>query len=154
MNLTINPKDVLILSYIKEAAEREDENLLEKLRNFLDKTKDDWNYILPEDFKKQIDDKDFFIVDLRRPEDFKKGHIPGAVNIFWLDILEEENLKKLPKDKKIVLYCYVGHTSSQALVILKLLGYDVIALKFGLGISPTKGIPVAGWTDYGFKLKG
>jgi rhodanese-related sulfurtransferase len=115
--------------------------------------KDDWNYILPEDFEKQRKNKNFFILDIRRPEDFAKGHIPGAKNIFWLNLLDDENLKKLPKDKKIVIYCYVGHTSSQALVILKLLGYDVIALKFGLGKSPTEGVPVAGWLDYGYEFK-
>lgn len=73
------------------------------LRKYLDDTKDDWNYITPEDFQKLREkgkDKDFFILDIRRPEDFKKGHIPDAKNIFWLDLLKPENLKKLPKDKK------------------------------------------------------
>jgi 3-mercaptopyruvate sulfurtransferase SseA len=28
-------------------------------------------------------------------------HIKGAKNIFWLNILDEKNLKKLPKDKPI-----------------------------------------------------
>jgi len=141
----------VLLSFINKNAE--DKELLERLRTFLKDTKDDWNYILPEDFEKQRKNKNFFILDIRRPEDFAKGHIPGAKNIFWLNLLDDENLKKLPKDKKIMIYCYVGHTSSQALVILKLLGYDVIALKFGLGKSPTEGVPVAGWLDYGYEFK-
>jgi len=141
----------VLLAFINKNAE--DKELLERLRTFLKDTKDDWNYILPEDFEKQRKNKNFFILDIRRPEDFAKGHIPGAKNIFWLNLLDDENLKKLPKDKKIVIYCYVGHTSSQALVILKLLGYDVIALKFGLGKSPTEGVPVAGWLDYGYEFK-
>ena len=91
-------------------------------------------------------------MDIRKPQDFKKGHIKGSKNIFWLDLLKKENLKKLPKNKKIVLICYVGHTSSQALVLLRLLGYDVVSLKFGMGISPSQGVPVAGWTDFGFDI--
>ena len=58
-------------------------------------------------------------------------------------------LNRLPKEKLIVLICYVGHTSSQVLTLLKLLGYNVIAIKFGYGLSPVKGVPVAGWLDYG-----
>lgn len=132
-----------------------EESLLPALRDFLEKTKEDWNYITPEEFQKLREkgkDKDFYILDIRRPEDFNEGHIPGAKNIFWLNILDPENLKKLPRNKKILIYCYVGHTSSQVLVLLKLLGYDVIALKFGMGISPVEGVPVAGWLDFGFKI--
>ena len=128
----------------------EDENLLPKLQEYLERTQEDWNYILPEHLKKSK--KDYFLLDIRRPEDFKKGHIPGAKNIFWLDILKPQNLKKIPKDKTIILVCYVGHTSSQIIVLLKLLGYDVKSLKFGMGQSPAKGVPVAGWTDYGFEV--
>jgi len=64
-----------------------------------------------------------------------------------------DNLDKLPKDKKIVLICYVGHTASQMLFALKILKYNVIALKFGMGMSPVEGVPVAGWLDYGFPVK-
>ena len=34
------------------------------------------------------------------------------------------------------------------MTLLKLLGYDVVSIKFGYGISPVKEIPVAGWLDY------
>jgi rhodanese-related sulfurtransferase len=122
----------------------------EALQEFLKSTDKDWNYVTPVEFEK-MDKKNLFLLDIRKPEDFKKEHIEGATNIFWLDLLNPENLAKLPKDKKIVLICYVGHTSSQAIVLLKLLGYDVMALKFGMGKSPVEGVPVAGWLDYGFE---
>ena len=79
-------------------------------------------------------------------------HVKGAKNIFWLDILDEKNLKKLPKNKIIFLICYVGHTSSQILILLKLLGYNVVSIKYGYGLSPVKFIPVAGWLDYGLHV--
>lgn len=56
--------------------------------------------------------KNYIIIDLRKEKDFNKSHIKGAKNIFWLKLFNDENLKKLPKDKKIFLICYVGHTSS------------------------------------------
>ena len=74
---------------------------------------------------------DPFIIDVRKPEDYAKGHVQGAYNIFWKDIVKEEYLSKLPKDRKIVIYCYTGHTGEVAATILMLLGYDAVNMKFG-----------------------
>ena len=120
------------------------------LRDYLHGIADDWNYVTPIDFYTHYyQKKDYFLVDLRDEKAYKKGHIKGAYNFFWLNILDAKNLKQLPKDKLIVLICYVGHTSSQILTLLKLLGYNVIAIKYGYGLSPVQGVPVAGWLDYG-----
>lgn len=126
-------------------------SLQQQLKNFLDNTHNDWNYITPMDFYNNYWSKnrtDYILVDLRKKEEYDIVHIPNSINIYWLDILNDENLKLLPQNKKIFLICYVGHTSSQAMVLLKLLGYNVTSIKFGMGISPTVGVPVAGWTNY------
>jgi|GEM_PF-2419641 rhodanese-related sulfurtransferase len=129
-----------------------DPEMLNKLRMFLNKTGADWNYILPVQLSADLSKgADYFLLDTRKPEDYSKGHIAGAVNIFWLDILKPENLIMLPPCKKIVVCCYVGHTASQILVVLRLLGFDVTVLKFGMGKSPAVGVPVAGWENYGFE---
>jgi rhodanese-related sulfurtransferase len=133
------------------------QKFIKKLKSYIENTKDDWNYITPKDFYekfyiKKNKMKDIFLLDLRKKEEFKKFHIKGAKNIFWLDLLDEKNIKKLPKNKKIFLICYVGHTSSQAMVLLKLLGYDVVSIKFGYGISPIMGVPVAGWLNYKYPV--
>jgi len=120
----------------------------DKISQYISKVDKNWNYITPEDLKKKIDNDqtdDLFLLDIRKPDDFQKGHIEGTINIFWLDLFKPENLEKLPKDKTIVLICYVGHTASQTMTLLRLLGYNVVTLKYGMGISPVEGIPVAGW---------
>ena len=119
------------------------------LRDYLKSIKNDWNYITAIDFYNEYYlKKDYFLIDLRTEKEYKKMHIKGSKNIFWLNILDEKNLKKLPKDKPIFLICYVGHTSSQVLTLLKILGYNVISIKYGYGLSPIKSIPIAGWLDY------
>jgi len=126
-----------------------------QLRSFLSNTKTDWNYITPIDFYNKYwtqSRSDYVLVDLREKSAYDKFHIDKSINIYWLDILNDENLQLLPKDKKIFLICYVGHTSSQAMVLLKLLGYDAVGIKFGMGISPQFGVPVAGWVNYNFPL--
>lgn len=123
---------------------------LELLRDYLKKTEHDWNYITPMDFYNDYynKNKDYFLIDLREKKEYNKKHIKGSKNIFWLDILKDKNLKKLPKDKQIFLICYVGHTSSQVLTLLKILGYNVVSIKYGYGLSPVKAVPILGWLNY------
>ncbi len=126
---------------------------LECTSAFLEGTGDDWNYVLPTTLHEELkagNPNHYFILDTRRPEEFAKGHIEGATNIFWLDVLKPQSLRKLPRDQRIIIACYVGHTASQVMVLLRLLGFDVRALKFGMGKSPAAGVPVAGWDNYGF----
>ncbi|HSW61718.1 MAG TPA: rhodanese-like domain-containing protein [Dissulfurispiraceae bacterium] len=67
----------------------------------------------PGEVKKIIDAKDvdvsYVIVDVRGPQEFAEGHIPGAINI----PMEEFAFKSevLPKEKKIVVYCNSGSRS-------------------------------------------
>jgi rhodanese-related sulfurtransferase len=125
-----------------------------ELKDYLHRTKDDWNYITPMDFYNDyvVKKKDYFLIDLRSETEYNKMHVKGARNMFWMNILDEKNLAKLPKDKPIFLICYVGHTSSQVLTLLKLLGYNVTSIKYGYGLSPVQGVPVAGWLDYGLPI--
>lgn len=138
------------LNKIFESNDESNKEILEALKDYIKDVDKNWNYITPPDLKKAIekDSKKYFLLDIRKNEEFKQGHIKGATNIFWKELLN--NLDKLPNDKTIVLICYVGHTASQMLTALNLLGYKSIVLKFGMGISPVEGVPVAGWIDYGF----
>jgi rhodanese-related sulfurtransferase len=85
---------------------------------------------------------DPFIISLRNSDDYARGHIPGAVNIGFTALAEKETLAKLPPDRPIVVYCYTGHTGSQATALLNLLGYDATNLLFGM-CSWTKDTEVA-----------
>lgn len=77
-------------------------------------------------------DPGYVIISVRKAEDYAKGHVPGAINIPCAQIAKEENLKKLPTDKKIIVVCYTGHTASQVTMFLNQLGYDAYAMKFGM----------------------
>jgi rhodanese-related sulfurtransferase len=72
------------------------------------------------------------VLSVRKPEDYAKGHIPGAINIPWTQLGDPEMLAKLPPDKPIVTYCYTGHTGQIAATLLSVLGYDATNLKFGM----------------------
>lgn len=75
---------------------------------------------------------------LRRPEDYAAGHIPGAVNIPAEAFLNgDEILTRLPRGRKIILSCYVGHYSCGAALLLTQLGYEAQSLEWGM----------AGWNN-------
>ena len=93
-------------------------------------------------------DEDFFILSVRREDDFRAAHIKGAVNIpFGNDTAD--GFKILIKDKKIIVYCYTGQTSGQVTAALRLLGYDAVSMNAGMG---TKRNHPAGWMNKGYPV--
>ncbi len=76
----------------------------------------------------------YYIVDLRDPVHYQAGHIAGAVNIPFRSLAEQDNLKKIPTDKQVVMVCYDGHASSQAARIVNQLGYNAVALRDGMSL--------------------
>lgn len=75
---------------------------------------------------------DPFIISVRSAAHYALGHIPGAINIPWKEIAKPENLKKIPTDREIVIYCYTGHTGAIATAMLGVLGYHKVKnLKYG-----------------------
>lgn len=75
---------------------------------------------------------DYFVLSTRQAAHYAIGHITGAYNIPWNQVAKAENLRKLPRDKKIVVYCYTGHTGAIAATVLGVLGYDTVNLKHGM----------------------
>ena len=47
-----------------------------------------------------------FVLDVRTPEEFAAGHVPGAVNVPHDQLASR--LAEVPKDKDVVLYCQSG----------------------------------------------
>jgi len=92
---------------------------------------------------------DYMIVDMRKPIDYEKEHIPGAVNIPFPTNGTPDNdivakMDTLPKDKPIVVYCYTGQMGSFTTALLRLEGYDVRNL---MGGFPS-------WKNAGLKTEG
>ncbi len=63
-----------------------------------------------------------FLLDVRTPQEFASGHIPGAVNI-PVDELRSR-LSELPRDQKIAAYCQVGQRGYLATRILLQAGFS------------------------------
>ena len=83
------------------------------------------------------EEKNYIILDVRRPDEFAEGHIPGAINVPNEDI-GTADIPKLPdKSQLILVYCRSGRRSKEAAEKLVKLGYTNI-VEFG-GILDWKG---------------
>ena len=65
-----------------------------------------------------------FLLDVRTPQEFASGHIPGAVNIPVDDL--RSRLRELPRDRKIAAYCQVGQRGYLATRILLQAGFSAV----------------------------
>lgn len=61
-----------------------------------------------------------FLLDVRTPQEFASGHIPGAVNIPVDDL--RSRLGELPRDREIAAYCQVGQRGYLATRVLRQTG--------------------------------
>jgi molybdopterin/thiamine biosynthesis adenylyltransferase/rhodanese-related sulfurtransferase len=68
-------------------------------------------------------EKDFYLVDVREPNEYEINRIPGAVLIPKGDFLTGEALGKLPQDKQVVFHCKSGARSAEVLAIAKGAGF-------------------------------
>ena len=81
------------------------------------------------------------LVDVRRPDEYRRGHINGAKLIPLGEL--GRRMKELPKNKEIVVVCATGNRSRTATKILVREGYDAVNMKGGM----------VSWARSGFKVK-
>ena len=97
-----------------------------------------------------IENNDVIVWDARAKEEYegskitalKNGHIPGAVNLDWLDVMDRDNDLKLKSldllrqqlasigitpGKKVITHCLSHHRSGLTYFVGKLLGLDIQA---------------------------
>ena len=92
---------------------------------------------IDEAVKMMKDEKNYIILDVRRPDEYAEGHIPGAINVPNEEIGTAEIAELPSKSQLILVYCRSGRRSKEASEKLVKLGYTNI-VEFG-GILDWKG---------------
>ena len=80
---------------------------------------------MDEGLKMMADSSDYILLDVRRPDEFAAGHIPGAV-LFTNELMTKADAEKLLQNKKqrIFVYCRSGRRSKEASQKLVDYGYS------------------------------
>ena len=90
-------------------------------------------------------DTDAVLVDTRDDWEFEEGHIPGAVNLDWKELVDDETRGLKPRDeleevlgsygitpdRRVILYCNTARRISHTYVVLRHLGYEDVAFYEG-----------------------
>jgi rhodanese-related sulfurtransferase len=73
---------------------------------------------------------DATVLDVREPEEFASGHVPGAVNLPQADLATR--LDEVPRDRPVLVICQGGFRSLRAAQFLRQCGIaDVASVKGG-----------------------
>ena len=70
-----------------------------------------------------------FLLDVRNPDEYRRGHIPGAV-LMPADSLADHYLS-IPRDVTLVVYCRSGGRSAITVRFLRRHGYEAASLSGG-----------------------
>lgn len=68
-------------------------------------------------------DQALFVLDVRTPEEYAAGHLPGAVNIPHDQLAGRLGELSEARDRDIVVYCRTGKRSAEALGVLDDAGF-------------------------------
>jgi len=97
--------------------------------------------ISPKEAQERIGE--FVVVDARTPEEFKGGHIEGAVNIDVSVPSFAGEIAKLDKSKKYLVYCNMGNRSFFASNMMSNAGFgNVFNLQGGIFEWKQNNLPV------------
>jgi thiosulfate/3-mercaptopyruvate sulfurtransferase len=92
-----------------------------------------------------LSDLDTVVVDTREEWEFEEGHLPGAVRLDWLELVDRESRGLRPDaenretlesrgitpERRVLLYCNTARRISHTYVVLRHLGYEDLAFYEG-----------------------
>ena len=104
-----------------------------------------------DEVKQNIEPKEAYLIDSRAEDrylgknetvDKKAGHIPGALNYFWKEVMNEQNewknldelkerFKQINSDNQIIVYCGSGVSACPNILALNELGFNNVKLYIG-----------------------
>lgn len=91
----------------------------------------------------QLINRGALIIDVRKTDDFARGHIVNARNVKLGEIEANEKAVKKPKNKALVTVCENGADSAKAAAALREAGFEnVVSLRAGLAGWRAENLPL------------
>lgn len=126
-----SPSVANFLATLRELAEERLFELQEAVRQ-MGESAHKWRGTTREELLTQASSGDVIVIDVRPTTEFEANHIPYARSMPLSEL--KARLEELPKDKTIVAYCRGPFClmSSDAVSLLRGLGYDAVVLRDGI----------------------
>jgi len=132
---------ISLMSDLRAIAEKNIADINKVVDSYL-KIKDAFEPVPAEELWKRAKDSLVTVLDVRPPEEYEAGHIPGAVNIPLKEL--GEHLKRLDKKQQVVAYCRGPYCvlAFDAVAKLRREGFDAVRLENGFPEWKKAGMPV------------
>ena len=129
------------LSALRTIAEQNIAEVRDVIRSYFDNL-DSMEPISRKELMKRLRDGTATLLDVRPEDEYRLGHLPGAVNIELSAI--RDRMADLPKDREIVAYCRGPYCvlSFEAVSLLRKSGYNVRRLEDGFPEWKAAGLAV------------
>jgi rhodanese-related sulfurtransferase len=114
-------------------------------QDLIDEAKQQIEQVTPEEVQQmQARNEPVVYLDVREPNEWNLGHLPGAVHLPRGN-LEGKVEALIPRDRRVVIYCARGNRSALAALTMKQMGYEHVSSMSG-GIQ--------GWADINGDIEG
>lgn len=125
------PEVVQAVSALRAIAERNLAEVREVVRTYFDDL-DSLEPVGRDELKRRMDEGSVTVLDVRPPDEYAAGHLPGALNVTLDDL--EAAAADLPPEREIVAYCRGPYCvlSFQAVRALRARGFRVRRYEDGL----------------------
>jgi rhodanese-related sulfurtransferase/DNA-binding HxlR family transcriptional regulator len=130
-----------LLNALRTVAEKHLAEVDRLVKTYLS-VKDDLEPLPAKELLKRVRDRAVTVLDVRPPEEYAAGHLPGAVNVPLAEL--EKQLKRLPARKEIVAYCRGPYCvlAFEAVERLRKKGFKARRLEDGFPEWKAAGLPV------------
>jgi len=130
-----------LMTAIRDVAEENNAAVTRLMQKFLE-DKDTLEPVEQKVLFERLKKKEIILIDVRPTEEFKSGHIAGAINV-PMERLKDE-MEKFPTDKEIVAYCRGPYCVLSILAVreLRKKGKNVRRLKTGFPEWKLADLPV------------
>ncbi len=91
-----------------------------------------------------LNNQDFVILDTRTPREYENGHLENSVFLNYSSPTYKQEIEKLDRTKKYLIYCHSGGRSKTTLNMMKEMGFsEAYNMKGG----------IVAWSQAGYKLE-
>ncbi|MDP2809232.1 MAG: metalloregulator ArsR/SmtB family transcription factor [Rhodocyclaceae bacterium] len=140
-NVVAGPDAVVLVSALRQVAEGRNAEVNQLIRTFVT-SRDELEPIPAAELLERVRDGLVTVLDVRPPEEFAAGHLPGAINIPPGKLAGR--IGKLPKGREVVAYCRGPYClfSVEAVILLREKGRKARRLEDGFPEWKAAGLPV------------